>query len=53
MLPSGVALYHADVAKMSPGASSLAHARVWESELRNGQPRRISYHLLALRDSHA
>lgn len=44
MLPSGVALCHADVAKMSPGASSLTHAHVWDSEPKNGQSRRISYH---------
>lgn len=40
-LPSDVALCCADVAKMSPGASSLAHTCVWKTEPRNGKPRRI------------
>lgn len=56
-LPSDVAFCYADVVKMRPSASSLAHTCVWKTEPRNGQLRRITFwppgiHMLSSQEHH-
>lgn len=48
-----VAHCYADVEETSLGASSLAYVCIWKAKPINKQPRRITYQLLATRDSHA
>lgn len=48
-----VAHCYASVEEMSPDALSLAYLCVWKTKPRNKQLRRITYHLLTTRDSHA